>query len=202
FDARRRPWYQLALAQPQDGPAWTDPYEFFDGTTGISAAQAWRRPGNAQPQGVFGVDFSLQDLTEVLNESPHWREDRGVLLNRQGQILASSVPAAGDPEDSIVPAALKTLARPLASIPLDTPVTISVDDAGTGYFGVVQFFQVPGGVEWGYLSLVPAERRVGPIWRNAYLAGGVGLLAMLLAASLGFVLARRVAGPLRRIAPD
>ena len=74
YDARRRPWYQGALALARDGDLhWTEPYQFF--TTrepGITVSTRWRDPRTGQLR-VLALDVKLFDLsrfTQSVKASP------------------------------------------------------------------------------------------------------------------------------------
>lgn len=73
YDARRRPWYQGALALTRDGELhWTEPYQFF--TTrepGITVSTHWHDPHAGQLR-VLALDVKLFDLsrfTQSVNTS-------------------------------------------------------------------------------------------------------------------------------------
>ncbi|MDG4562661.1 MAG: response regulator [Candidatus Competibacter sp.] len=73
YDARRRPWYQGALALTRDGELhWTEPYQFF--TTrelGITVSTHWHDPHTGQLR-VLALDVKLFDLsrfTQSVNTS-------------------------------------------------------------------------------------------------------------------------------------
>ncbi len=73
YDARRRPWYQGALALARDGDLyWTEPYRFF--TTrepGITVSTRWHDPRTGQLR-VLALDVKLFDLsrfTQSVNAS-------------------------------------------------------------------------------------------------------------------------------------
>ena len=70
YDARQRVWFKQAVADPNDKLIWTEPYIFFRSQRpGITAAEAWRLPGDTKPRGVFAADFSLDDLASFLTEN-------------------------------------------------------------------------------------------------------------------------------------
>ena len=64
YDARRRPWYQGALALTRDDALhWTEPYQFF--TTrepGITVSTRWHDPRTGQLR-VLALDVKLFDLS-------------------------------------------------------------------------------------------------------------------------------------------
>ena len=202
YDARQRPWYKLAAAQPQDQLVWTEPYTFYNNLPGITAAQAWRLPGEAQPRGVFAADFSLDDLTNFLTEGSRLGDARGFLVTRLGQVVVSSSPNPGDPDDAVWPAIREALPRPLETLPLDTAFNVAVTYKGARYLGVVQAFRVAGGLEWAVVSVVPEARFLAASIANTRTAAAIGLVVLLAALGLGWLVSERVAQPLRRIRAD
>ncbi|MGB5062829.1 MAG: histidine kinase dimerization/phospho-acceptor domain-containing protein [Candidatus Competibacter sp.] len=64
YDARRRPWYQGALALARDGELhWTEPYQFFTThESGITVSTRWHGPHTGQLR-VLALDVKLFDLS-------------------------------------------------------------------------------------------------------------------------------------------
>lgn len=200
YDARRRVWFKLAIAQPDDQLVWTKPYMFFrTQRPGITAAQAWRLPGDRQPRGVFAADFSFDGLANFLNESVQLAGARSFLVTRQGEVIVSSKMRRGDPDDAIWQAIRQALPDSLATLPVDKPVEVAADYAGAHYIGVLQIFRVAGGLEWAIVSIVPKARFFAASIQNTQAAVGVGLIVMLAAIVLGWLVSERVARPLRQI---
>ena len=74
YDVRTRPWYKKAVTGG-GSIVWTQPYNFSEGTTGISACVAIYEQG--RPIGVFTADFTTSDINEFLNRVI---QDRKLLL--------------------------------------------------------------------------------------------------------------------------
>ena len=90
FDARKRPWFELAMSQ--HGVVQTEPYTFF--TThkiGISIATRSERTQN-----VFGADLRLDTLSELLQRQKMTKGSRLMLTDKNGRLLASD--QTDDPE--------------------------------------------------------------------------------------------------------
>lgn len=67
FDPRERPWYMASVQEP-DEVVWTNPYiDITSGDYVITASKAMYE--NNQVVGVIGVDISLANVTERLEES-------------------------------------------------------------------------------------------------------------------------------------
>jgi adenylate cyclase len=112
YDPRSRSWYTGALKA--EGMFWTDPYVFFTGQVlGITAAISYHGPrGNPY---VFGVDISLQAISDFLASlkiGVHGRaaliddsgtlvampDIRGVLRSKDGQLVPARIDEIGDVE--------------------------------------------------------------------------------------------------------
>ncbi|MEO0770732.1 MAG: PAS domain-containing protein, partial [Cyanobacteria bacterium J06649_4] len=116
FDARERPWYKTAIAAGE--PTWTNPYQFFVSTDQQSAQdQLVETAGitfvvpyylefdtardeeedfvigdkvNRTLIGVIGADFTLEDISSYLGQLKISEGGEAFILNREGQLLASS----------------------------------------------------------------------------------------------------------------
>lgn len=99
YDPRVRPWYKTALSNQQ--PQWTEPYEVF--LTGSSQSRyGWQttitaisfvRPiydARGAVMGVTGADFTLVDIERFLRSLPLSETGEAFILDRQGQLIASS----------------------------------------------------------------------------------------------------------------
>ena len=94
------------------------------------------------------------------------------------------------------------LPHPLETLSIDTPVKVAVTDAGVAYLGVVQVVRIIGGLEWAVVSVVPEARFLAASIANTRTAAAVGLMVLLAAIGLGWLVSDRVGRPLRRIAAD
>ena len=129
YDARRRPWYALAVAQPNDELVWTEPYGFSENVPGITAAMAWRPPGEAKARGVFAIDFSLGGIADFMAEGARLSDTRGFLVTRGGKLSRARrlVPAIPTMRSGALHDALP---QPLETLSFDTPVNVAVTYAG------------------------------------------------------------------------
>ena len=202
YDARQRPWYKLAAASSDDELVWTPPYAFFNDVPGITAALAWRWSGETEARGVFAIDFTLGDLRSFLTEGARLGNARAFLVTRQGQLIIGSSPNPGDPDDAIWPEIRDALPQPLDTLPFDAPVHVTLTHQGANYLGAVQAFRVTGGLEWAIVSVVPEARFMAASIENTRTAATVGLVVLLVAIGLGWLVSDRVGRPLRRIAAD
>src|SRR5262249_28258702 len=128
FDPRERPWYQLAVTSP--GVAWTEPYEFHDGKTGISAVLAMRLPGSAALQGVFAADLYLDEIAHYISGLTIGRTGRVFVLSRAGHVLETAHAAAPEPQRQVLAAAIAELPQSLATLPMNVPTALTVTHDG------------------------------------------------------------------------
>ena len=87
FDARRRPWYEVASARA--GSAWTSPYVFSEGDPGLTHCRGLRRDGAVA--GVFAADFRLDQLERFLATlAPGERSDAWLLTPAGEMVVAAA----------------------------------------------------------------------------------------------------------------
>jgi signal transduction histidine kinase len=89
YDPRIRPWYQTGRQANQ--PVWTNVYQFVSNprVLGVSLVQNYYDPKN-QFQGVFGVDFTLLNLNQILRRSNSLRTGQIFIMERDGTLIATS----------------------------------------------------------------------------------------------------------------
>jgi HD-GYP domain-containing protein (c-di-GMP phosphodiesterase class II) len=119
FDPRDRPWYKLANGREE--AVRTDPYIFF--TTrqvGVTVSQR-SIDGNA----VAGVDVTLNELSNLLARSRPTPSALLVVVNQQGDVLASSTGA--------VPLVVDEIGRPRLSKIKDLQQPVLNAMIGTGH---------------------------------------------------------------------
>jgi len=197
FDARLRPWYQLAVAAP--AAAWTEPYRFSrTGLPGVTLARQLTPSAPGQPpRGVVAVDLDLSTLGRVMQREGDL--GRNFIFTRNLDLLAmppdllKEVPAQGLPTGQMLhdPVA-KAFFAAIPRVPDgDTvlPVRVTVD--GVEYGGTVQAVAIPGGPTW-YSALITSRDAVIGVMDRARSKGfwvsigavAVGLLSGLYFASL------------------
>ncbi|MDZ5474011.1 methyl-accepting chemotaxis protein [Bacillus sp. 31A1R] len=86
FDPRQRPWYSQAFENKGE-VIWTEPY--VDSVTGgiiVSAAKAIEINGNKI--GVLSLDFSVDQLSAMINKTKIGKTGYAVLFDSNGKLLA------------------------------------------------------------------------------------------------------------------
>lgn len=87
YDPRQRPWYEAAVASATR--TWSPVYEFLAGEIGITASEPFYDQ-KGKLVGVMGVDLTLKRLSLFLRSVRDGQNSQLFILNRQGQLLASS----------------------------------------------------------------------------------------------------------------
>lgn len=86
YDARKRSWYKLAVANPEQ-VNFSDAYTTSSGKLVIYAAKAIRGDQNSL-RGVLSVDVDLASLTQKMKDSPIGSSGYIVLVDQLGNIIA------------------------------------------------------------------------------------------------------------------
>ncbi len=88
YDARRRPWYQIAVQKKQ--PTWSEIFLEFDSHKPMigSSFPVYNKSGNLL--GVCGVYFLLEDISKFLNHIKIGRSGQIFIMERSGMLVASS----------------------------------------------------------------------------------------------------------------
>jgi adenylate cyclase len=204
FDPRQRPWYALAAGSQQ--LVWTEPYHFFSGGSGITAAYALRQPGSGQLRGVFAMDFSLQAASTYLEQLSRGRsrvrQPFLAVFDRAGGLIASSYRPDDPRAAAAVRAALDAAPTSLDQLPLARLVPFEVRVQGVDYQASMQAEPVGPGLESVVLTVVPSDEYFQVVYESERFALGVGLVLVTLAAILCVFLSRRISHPLVMIAAD
>ena len=180
YDARQRPWYQLA--KEQNSTAFTNPY--IDVTTNeltISAVAPVNR--NGQFVGVAGGDIDMAKITDIVNSIDFLGFGYGFLIDKKGRILSHPNKTLND----------KPMSQLFGqSLPLKSDF---VDINLQGKDSIVSFVKIEGikNVDW-YLGVV-IEREVAyasvASFRNMaalYMLMGVVAIVLLMQLLLKYLM--------------
>lgn len=199
YDARKRIWFEMA--RETDAMLWTPPYDFVGMGRGISAAQAVFAD-DGQLEGVFTVDFLLEDMGRYLERLRRSFSGDTLVLTMQGDVLAApSSLAASDVVGKIQHILRDPDERKKIEFGRERIVR-EITSGGDRYLVGLRAAQIPGGLDC--VSAVIMSRKatfgsVDQILRNSFLAACGALLVSLVA---GFLLAGRIANPLKLIARE
>ncbi|QAU33332.1 hybrid sensor histidine kinase/response regulator [Janthinobacterium sp. 17J80-10] len=111
YDARTRPWFKAAMAQPHDKDiAWTEPYIFFTtGEPGITAASRWTTSNGSRI--ILAHDVKLLDLSRFTSRQTAGQSGIASLLSAEGKLLAVPRDRRFENDENIKQAVLQDAAR-------------------------------------------------------------------------------------------
>ncbi|MDD4881117.1 MAG: diguanylate cyclase, partial [Gallionellaceae bacterium] len=202
YDARLRPWYDGAMATPEQAIHWTAPYAFFTtGEPGVTVSTRFKLDDGRDF--VLGFDIKLRDLSESTMLHPVGRHGLALVITDDRRVLA--LPAR--PEDISEQAWLAKMLAPVDQLGL-APVNQALAAWTPGIPAGEVFGYRSGNADWlasvrpyqlgaqrlWLIALAP-EADFAPAWQPVASAMSAGLLLVLLAASL---VAYRQAGKLSR----
>ena len=198
YDARTRPWYQKAVAAG-GWIVWTRPYNFNEGTTGISACMAIYEQGRSI--GVFTADFTTGDINEFLNR---------VIQERKLLLFVDTL--SGDPlgvasEMSLPSEALLEQSRKLYALDQGQLETGRVSFrsfrlGSENYVSVVTPFTLPSGLTFLTGVVGPESDFLGSAQSNLALTAIVGLIALTAGSLFAIWLSHQLATPLTKLSHD
>ncbi len=211
YDARRRPWYQEAVAANK--PIWTSIYPgFTPGTVFIAASQPIR-DRNGKLLGVSAVDFSLSEIHQYLDRIKLSKTGQIFAIERSGLLVSSS-----SQESPFRKIAGKQQRSRLNVLDSQTPVIriaaeylyehfngfgniqqqhqLTFNRDGEKYFVAVQPFSDSYGLNWLIAIAVPESDFMGQINRNTRNTILLCAAALLLSTIAGMLSARWVTRPL------
>lgn len=214
FDARRRPWFEAAMAKA--GPAWTDVYPLF---VDQSLAVAASRPvyaADGELLGVLGVDLRLAGIDTFLRGLEIGKTGQTFIVDRSGLFVASStsqaplivgaggrgprrLPAAASAEPLIGGITWAILERfgQLTAISSDQQMVFELE--GERHFVQVAPITDGRGLDWLVVIVVPEADYMGPIAANRRRTLQLCLAAFVLATISGLYTSRWIARPILRL---
>ena len=198
YDARTRSWYQKATAGG-GSMVWTQPYNFNEGTTGISACQALYEQGRLV--GVFTADFTTSDINEFLNRVI---QDRKLLLFVD-TLSGDSLGVASEmslPRDALLEQSQKLYQLDQPKLGTGQISFHSFQLGGQSYVSVVTPFTLPSGLTF-LTGVVGLESDfLGSAKNNLALTAIIGLIALTAGTLFAIWLSHELATPLTKLSND
>jgi adenylate cyclase len=203
-----RPWFRGAIAHRQ--PRWTKPYNFESDPPilGISFARPFYDSNN-ELIGVLGADFTLEAIAEFLQQLPVSESGTTFIMNRDGEIVASSV----DPDAENSQSATQNFTSPLinatkAEIQQQFPNFTEIQQRKHLSFRSqnrrqrVQILPFPNenGLDWLIVATIPETVFMGQIHQQARITFLLCLIALAIATATGLLTARWLSRPLQDLA--
>ena len=213
YDPRKRPWYQKASSENRI--VWTDPYIFYTSKKpGITIAGPFYDVGG-NLMGVVGVDIEIDQLSVFIGNLKIGKHGKAFMLNRNADVVAF-----GDMDKLAVSENANTGATRLVKIQelddphsrkafetariqtdasgmllIDAPLFSRFEHAGHVYLAMFTPFST---AQWPWIIGVylPEDDYLGDIKTNRLFNILVTAIISLVAAFVGFLLARGVIRPI------
>ena len=212
YDPRTRPWYEAAIQA--GNPTWSDIYVFADPPSlGLTHVAPFYNQAE-DLQGVMAIDLTLADISAFLQGVDPSPSGEVFLLERSGDMVASSVEEApfievGDQQqrlmatDSANPliqsAAVAMLEQfgTLDQIQTDQSLTFTLN--GQPHYLRVTPVQDGRGLDWLVGVVIPESDFMGQIQANTRNTILLTLLALVGATALGIFMSRQITIPIVRL---
>jgi signal transduction histidine kinase len=191
FDPRVRPWYKATLAA--DDFTVSEPYVYASiealGITGGIPV----RTAQGELVGIMGIDILLTDLQNLLETLDIPKQGKAILLNKQGEIIASQLSSHGEAELELKQSKLVDIQQ--------------VQSAKMSHFirqieGEITHISSKANETTGWLLLLafPYDSIMEPVSRILSLMAVIHtLLMVMLIASLGLITRWIIISPLENI---
>lgn len=212
FDHREEAWYSDA-AEAQK-PVWSSVYQWEDDPDVLSLSSSYP-VYDAEDTfiGVIGVDHIVSQISDFLATIEVSPQARIVVLERDGNIVASSsseksyvVTDAGatrlkatESGDSLIRAASTYLQEEFSGFEEIGVQQLSFDLAGEKQYLQVAPWQDELGLDWLVMVAVPESDFMGQINRNRQMTVLLCLVALAIATTLGILTARWIAKPILKL---
>ncbi len=208
YDARERPWYKLAFAEPsaETGPKWTDVYVFSTNKQlGINTAIRFER--NKAFLGVISIAIELERLSAFLSQKFKDKPGTAFIINPDTSLVAyvdsNDVSITNDmgeesglrmlsksqnPLLNVASMALKNTNTSLSDIKDTIQFDLTLED-GSVYF--VNFAPI-GRLDWIVGTVVPQEAFYEAIRKNNKKLTIIVLITMSLVILFSILISRRI----------
>lgn len=209
FDARRRPWYQAAIAAKQ--PVWSPVYPDFAQQSAKIALTQPLYDSAGRLQGVLGVDCLLSSVSAYLGRLRIGAAGQTFIVERSGALIASSseeIPfsptatrlfAANSP-DALVRTTTAQIEGQVGQIGNVTRQQRFVfTNAGRQYLVQVTPFAGRYGLDWLVVMVAPASDFMQQVRENARMTAWLSAAVLAGAIALILYLTRRITEPIRRL---
>lgn len=209
FDARRRPWY--IVPQQAQKPAWTDIYTWVSPPTlAITLGQPYY-DAQGKFQGILATDLTLAQISDFLKELSLCDSGRNFILERSGDIVATSSEElpfvwrnhrpgrlmATHSGDDIVQATAAYLAKQPGGLPhIKTRQQTQFSIQGQRYFLQVTPLQDQHGLDWLSVLVIPESSFMAQIDANTRVTLLLCFLALGCSTYLGVCTASWIAKPI------
>ncbi|MFO8039735.1 MAG: sensor histidine kinase [Sodalinema sp.] len=196
---------------PVSGPVWQ---QLSSGNL-LAIAPLYGTAGEVR--GTLAVETQLAPLGPFLRQLTLTQGGQAFIVDRQGQLIASSAPqpfsqasvTRGEDEDSLavlnsrnttIRAAANSLVNRFGGLETIQGTQIfQFTQGGSRYFLQVTPFRDDWALDWLVVVVVPNTELMNPIWLNVFIIVVLGAIAMVTAGIIGWQLAGWLGDPLRRL---
>ncbi len=212
YDPREDAFWRAAAERR--APTWIGPYVFYDeGVPGMTLAAPELGPGG-KLAGVFTVDFNLNILSRFAAELAFGDSGEVFLLGGDGLVVAHprlrlvETPDGGSAGKlvgvaDIADPALQDFAAALPAVAGGARAGVfTLERGGVRHLAGWRVVDIEPGLAWTVGALAPEAEFLGVLARNRLAAGVIAVTALAAGLALTLVLARRVSGPLARLAAE
>ncbi len=212
FDPRNRPWY--TTPEEADKPAWTEIYAWVNPPTlAITLGQPYYDATDTF-QGILATDLTIAQISDYLRTFELGASSRLMILERSGQLVATSaneqpfVMKRGKPErlsalDSKDPLTRQTLQHLLDRFgnldAINEFQQLTFKIAGEQYFIHLEPLQDEHGLDWLSVAIVPASNFMAQTHANTQMTILLSVVVLAIATFVGILRARWVVRPILRL---
>lgn len=191
YDPRQRPWYQQALASP-DQAIVTEAYQDVVGKPVVTAAITINN-GQGSLLGVQGVDVTLSTLTDILSNTKLGESGYLILIDEFGTVLADPKTPKNNFKN------IKDLNSPLFKSLHSQPNNNHFKTKHLGKDMNVASYYSPS-LKWRFIGVIDSEEILAPAYRMSMTIIVIALLMVALFVALGIWLANRIVQPINHVA--
>ena len=222
YDPRKRGWYERAKAKGTQ--TWPSVYLFINKPNpdypGLTCATPVFDP-DGELQGVSTADFDLIALGQFLSElavleggvafvvEESDEGTRRVIAHPVAETFLGRFEVDGVPRDDILPvdqipdASVRTFMGELpVSVASARLEVLELDAEGTEYLGAYSSLQTDHDLNWTVAILVPRGALMAPVEESNRRSLWIGLISLLCAGCVAWLLSRRIAKPLEMLAKE
>jgi len=217
YDARQRPWYQIAAKTGK--PLWTNIYQFI-GLTGTEQLgmsfvypfyEATATGETGQLGGVLGADFTLSRISEFLRSVKVGKSGKTFIMERSGLLVGGSFPypsfnekhnrvSAFEIDDTLIQATTKYLSQYFGNFyQIRQGQELSFKFNGQRQLIHVKPFFTQFNLDWLIIVVVPEADFMSEINANTQLTILLSLIALMLATLFGVFTSRWIVHPILRL---
>ncbi len=200
YDPREREWYKNAIEA--DSTVWSEPYAFLEGDLGITASRAWRPVDSAAPVGVFGVDFYLKDLQQLLDHVSVKFHGAALIMQPDGKLICASTHAD---VATLTPALAAWIKANPSFKDINGQLSnhlVPIKAGGVRYLAALDHVDTPSGLHCVVAGMVPEEVIFHEVNRAGRWMEEVGVSGVAFAILAGLFISYRITEPLRVLGDD